>query len=336
MKKLLLIALLAPMFSFAQTNRVSVSAGNFLNPLIWSPAGIPASGDSLTINHAVVLNTSVYYTAGRITVNPSGSLIEDATDRSFWADGTGSVVNSGTFTAHLLLVSPLAAMTNMGNFAGVDSVWNQGTIMNSGSMDSYDVLNDETGTFHQHGTLFVNHDMNNQGYFHTNNTASTTVGNNFSNCNIQSMDAWFENNGFMCIGNDFANCAGDTLTGTGEYAIGNAGTNLGVFEGTFSFYTPSGSITNLGTIDPNVTFGTNICEIGLAEEALQQLNAYPNPTKDLMHINRANVSYTLYDVTGQVVLKGTTKDGNIDLAKLNRGVYLLKVAGESAIRVIKQ
>lgn len=336
MKKLLLFAILIPAFSFGQTNKTTTMAGDFLNPLIWSPVGIPASGDSLLINHAVVLNTSIYYTAGRITISGSGSLIEDATDRSYWADGTGSLVNMGTFTAHLLLVSPAAAMTNMGNFAGVDSVWNQGTLMNMGSMTSYDVLNDETGTFHNHGMLFVNNDMNNQGYFHTSNTAGTTIGHDFSNCNIQTMDAWFENNGYMCIGNDFANCAGDTLTGIGDYTIGGAGTNLGVFEGTFSFNSPTGSITNLGTIDPNVTFGTNVCEIGLEEQEIKQINAFPNPTKDFVQINRTNVGYTVYDVTGQIVSKGTAKDGKVDLEKLNRGLYLLKVSGEPAIRVIKQ
>ena len=179
MKKILLLTLLLPTIGFSQTVRTSTQAGDFINPLNWNPIGLPASGDSIIINHAMVMTTNIYYTAGRITISGSGSLIEDATDRSFWADGDGSVVNSGTFTAHLLLVSPNAEMTNMGNFAGVDSVWNQGLIMNMGMMESYDILNDETATFHQHSSLLVNNNMNNQGFFHMMAVGQTTVMNDF-------------------------------------------------------------------------------------------------------------------------------------------------------------
>jgi hypothetical protein len=336
MKRILLLGILLPTLSFGQTNRTTTAAGDFLNPLIWSPIGIPASGDSLTINHAVVMNTGIYYTAGRITIGSSGSLIEDGTDRTFWADGTGSLINSGTFTAHLLLVSPLATMSNIGDFTGVDSAWNQGSFSNIGAMDSYDILNDETGSFVQNGILIVSHDMNNQGFFQINPSAQTAVLNDFSNCNLQTMDAWFENDAIICIGNNFANCIDDTITGTGEYFIGGSATNLGVFEGAFVFNTPSGSVFNTGTIDPNVIMGTGICELGVKEIEVGLLNAYPNPAQNQIQINRANVTYTIYDVTGQVVSKGITKDGKIEMSNLNKGVYLLKVANEPAIRVIKQ
>lgn len=336
MKKLLLLALITPLFSFSQTTRTTTTTGDFLNPLIWSPIGIPTSGDSLIIDHAVVMNSDIYYTAGRITINASGSLIEDATDRAFWADGDGSVVNSGTFTAHLLLVSPSAAMTNMGNFAGVDSVWNQGTIMNTGLMDSYDVLNDETGTFHQHGGLLVNHDMNNQGYFHTMGAASTTVLNDFSNCNLQTMDAWFENNGIMCIGNNFANCIDDTLTGTGVYYIGGTSSNLGVIDGTHEMNTPSGNLDIPGTIQPGVTFGTGICDLSSSTIANEIYSVYPNPTSSDLNLSVTNRDYQLYDITGKVVSEGVVNNHKIEMSDLKKGIYLLKVNGQETKRIIKQ
>lgn len=336
MKKTLLLALLLPIIGFSQTIRTSTAAGDFINPLNWSPLGLPASGDSIIINHAMVMTTNIYYTAGQITINAPGSLIEDATDRSFWADGDGKVVNSGTFTAHLLLVSPNAEMTNMGNFAGVDSVWNQGLIMNTGTMESYDILNDETATFHQHSSLLVNNNLNNQGYFHMMPSGQTTVMNDFSNCNIQTMDAWFENDGMMCIGNNFTNCIDDTLTGSGAYFIGGSSSNFGVIDGTCEINTSTGTLGVVGTVMPGVTFGTGICELGIDDPKEEALSVYPNPTEGDIYISEDNLEYQLFDITGKIVGNGFVTANKIEMNDLNNGVYLLKLSGETTIRIIKK
>lgn len=369
MKKLLLIALLLPVLSFAQT-RTSTMDGDFYNPLIWTPIGLPVSGESVVINHSVTMNLDIYYTAGSITINAGGSLIEDATDRSFWADGTGSVVNHGTFTSHLLALSPGASFTNSGDFLNIDSLWNQGTVVNTGTATLFDFWNDHTGTFTNDGVLansdsllnqgvFVNNgtaniydflndelatfnnnsnvnitnNMNNQGY--SNNQAGITLSNDFSNCNTQSMDAMFINDGWFCIANDFLNCAGDTLKGSGNYYIGGLSSNLGVFDGTHTFYTSSGNLNIPGNIQPGVTLTAGSCNLTLTENE-KSFSIYPNPVKEKLTISIKASTYDLFDLTGKKIATGTVDNNTIDMQDVNSGVYILKLDGVASKRIVKQ
>jgi len=373
MKKILLLALLLPTIGFSQTIRTTTQDGDFVNPLNWNPIGLPTSGDSLIIDHAMVMTTNVYYTAGRITINAAGSLVEDATDRSFWADGTGSVVNSGTFTTHLLALSPGASFTNNGDFLNIDSLWNQGMVINSASgtatlfdfwndqtgvfvnsgvlsnADSlfnqgsfinntaatvYDFLNDQMADFTNNGNIHITNNMNNQGY--AINQSGIVLDNDFSNCNIQTMDAMFINNGRFCIANDFLNCIDDTLTGTGSYYIGGSSSNLGVFDGTHMFYTPSGTVGVPGNIQPGVTVAQGTCNLGLEPVIEEEFYVYPNPTNLDVNVNITGVEYKLYDVTGKIISEGLIENYSIEMKNLNKGIYLLKVEGQDTKRIIKQ
>lgn len=335
MKTILLFFTLIPLVSLALT-KTTVGNGNFYNPLTWDCMCFPADGDSLVINHAVTMDVSIYYTSGRITINPGGSLIEDATDRAFWADGTASLVNGGTFTSHLFLLSPGGTLTNTGSFANVDSVWNQGYVMNMGTIGVYDLLNDQTATFHNHANLNIANNINNQGYFHMNDMGVMEVGNDYSNCNIQTQDAWFENHGIVCITNDFSNCAGDTLAGSGDYFIGGSSANLGVFTGTFTFHTPSGTIGIPGTIDPGVTVTTGSCNLGLSQSEEEAFRLYPNPTATEINTTVTDCDFTLYDCTGKIVKEGKVANYQIDLSNMKTGFYLLKIEGFGTNRIIKK
>lgn len=371
MKKILLIACIAPVFGFSQTNRVTIGDGDFLNPLIWNPIGIPASGDSLTINHALTLSTDVYYTAGQIKINNSGSLIEDAIDRSVWVNG-GSLVNHGTYTSHLLWVSTGGYIINTGSMNAIDSMlvdaditnsgtasindmwiaingdfnnsgtltntdslFNQGIFTNSGMAGVYDLANDEMATLTNSYSLQVTNNMHNQGL--VSNSGVITVSNDFSNCNTQSLDGTINNAGVFCIGNDFLNCGGDVIAGTGNYYIGNLSTNLGIFSGTFTFNTPSGGLSlNTGTVAPTVNFGTGICDAGLTEGDLIELSVYPNPVQTSVFLSIKDVKYIVYDYTGKQVQEGTTEGYALDLSTLNDGVYLLHVEGAKIQRIVKK
>ncbi|MDX2361373.1 MAG: T9SS type A sorting domain-containing protein [Crocinitomicaceae bacterium] len=368
MKRILLICLLLPIFGFSQT-RTSTMDGDFFNPLIWNPLGLPTSGETIIINHNVVLNTAVYYTSGSITINAGGSLIEDAVDRTFWADGTGSVVNHGTFTTHLLALSPGASFTNDGDFINIDSLWNQGTITNTGTATLFDIWNDLTGTFTNSGNLtnadsllnqgvlinngsatvydilndqlasFTNNgmfditnNMNNQGY--VNNQAGIRIENDFSNCNTQSMDAMFINDGRFCVSNDMINCQGDTLTGSGSYYIGGFSSNFGVFDGTHFFYTSSGTVGIPGNIQPGVTLAVGSCNLTI-DELQQGYSVYPNPVSSLLHLSVSDIGYELYDISGKLVKAGEVENYTINLNDLNAGTYMLKV-DEGVKRIIKE
>lgn len=372
MKRILLLSLFIPFLGFSQTTRVSTQDGNFLNPLIWSPIGIPASGDSIVIDHDVVMNSNIYYTAGTIYIRSGGELIEDATDRTLWADGTGSVTNEGTFTTHLLLISPAAKFTNSGNFINIDSLWNQGTVTNTNSGNAtlfdfwndqgstftndgvlsnadsllnqgvftnnvdatvYDILNDEMATFTNTGNIQIQNNMNNQGY--ATNDQTMVIHNDFSNCNLQTLDAIFENNGQFCIVNDFSNCIDDSLIGTGDYYIGGSSSNFGVFDGSFNFYTPSGTLGITGNIQPGITVAQGSCNLGVSETKDNTILVYPNPVTDLLNVSINNVSYDVYDLSGRVMLTGTVTQNTIDVSSLNKGMYTVVIDNNSVERLIK-
>ena len=147
----------------------------------------------------------------------------------------------------------------------------------------------------------------------------------------------FNNDGVFCIGNDFLNCGGDTITGSGNYYIGNQSSNLGAFTGTHFFHTPGGSLTlNTGTIDVTVTLTTGACTAGVSEEDIPDLEVYPNPTEGVIELSATNVNYQLYDHTGKVMLEGTIENHILDLRELQTGVYLLKVDGMHVHRIVKK
>ncbi len=67
--------------------------------------------------------------------------------------------------------------------------------------------------------------------------------------------------------------------------------------------------------------------VSVEEKQLNELNIYPNPTKDFVTIKgKANTIYTIYDYTGKLIFtkKANTTNTNIDLSELNSGVYLMR------------
>lgn len=308
----------------------STNNGNFFNPFNWDCLCVPASGDSLVVNHSMQLTASIYYNAGQIKITSSGSLMEDGSNRDVWIDGTGSLINLGTFDCYRLYVSQ-GSFNNAGTTVYFDSLLNQGTIINSGTMTVYDILNDQAGTFTNSGAFTIENNFNNQGLF--TNGHYLSVGNDFSNCNIQSMDAMFVNDGIFCIDQDFTNCLDDTLTGTGSYFVGGSSSNFGVFDGNFSFNTSTGTLgVNTGTVDPGVSFGTAHCNLSVEEE-LADISVYPNPARDILFVSTPNLTYQIMDVTGKIVLAGTTSASGIEVSTLNAGVYTLVVVNSNGNKV---
>lgn len=330
MKKLLLFCSLA-VFGWVNAQvYTSTQDGLFLNPLVWDCLCVPSDGDTLVVAHDLQMSTNIYYTSGQITVNNGASLTEDGTDRDIWIDG-GSFINNGTLEARDIWLGA-GSLTNAGTIGPLDSMWVQAPLTNSGTITVYDILNDQTADFNNSGTLTITNNFNNQGPFL--NTGNITVANDFSNCNTQTMDAVFTNNNIFCITNDFSNCADDTLAGSGNYYIGGSSANLGVFDGTFSFHTPSGTVGIPGNISPGVTVTTGACTIGLEEVAELSFDVYPNPATTELNITLNNFKYEVYNYAGVLVSKGQS-NGTIDVAQLPNGIYWLNVSNGNANETVK-
>jgi len=334
MKTTLLLIALLPLSGFSQT-KTTVQDGDFFNPLIWDCTCLPMNGDNLIINHNVTLNIDVAYNNGSITINSNGSLVDDGNDRAFWVDGTGTLDNAGTFTTHLILTSPDAELTNTGVMTGIDSMLTQGITENTGLIEVFDFLNDEDAFFENLGDVVIGNNFNNQGEFYTGAGNSMEVANDFSNCNLQTLNAWFENDGIVCIGNDFTNCDDDTLTGSGHLYIGNNGSNLGVFSGDFTFYTSGGIFGNLGTIEPTVTQTTGTCTLSLDDADATTVSAFPNPTNDILQLSITSENYIIYNLAGKNVKSGVVNDYKIDLSDLQEGWYLINLGETGNLRILK-
>lgn len=115
---------------------VSVTNGSWTNPLTWNCTCVPLMGHSVTISHSVTLNTSMSFTAGGITINNTGALIQDASlNRDLWFNG-GSFVNNGKANFRYLLLTG-GTNSNSGTYT-VSAMTNSVAYTNSGTitMDS--------------------------------------------------------------------------------------------------------------------------------------------------------------------------------------------------------
>ena len=74
-------------------------------------------------------------------------------------------------------------------------------------------------------------------------------------------------------------------------------------------------------------------QLSVSAFEVNNLKLYPNPSTGIISINtETTVNVSIADVTGKVVFVATnvTKDKNIDLSGLQKGVYLAKISSENA------
>lgn len=147
MKKLLQILIFTSFaISVKAQTATSIANGNWTNPLTWNCTCVPINGYSVTINNNVTLNTSMVFNTGGITINNTGSLIQDASlNRDIWING-GYFNNNGKAYFRYFLVSAGSA-SNPGSFT-VSAFTNSVSFSNSGSiqMDSMYVAGSFTNT----------------------------------------------------------------------------------------------------------------------------------------------------------------------------------------------
>lgn len=132
--------------SFKSQTATSISNGNWTNPLTWNCTCVPLMGHNVTINHTVTLNTSMSFTAGGVTINNSGALMQDASaNRDLWFSG-GSFVNNGKANFRYLLLTG-GTNSNNGTFT-VSAMTNSVSFNNNGiiTMDSMYVAANFTNT----------------------------------------------------------------------------------------------------------------------------------------------------------------------------------------------
>jgi len=304
------------------------------------------------------------YTSGSITINASGSLIQDSSPRTLGQSG-GSFSNAGTVNLSKMAFFS-GTISNSGTLNSVDSLYltinlnNTGTVTsnnfyNSGSLTNNNTINGVN--FFNDGILqnnsdigFTNHynnsisyndgnlnfnDYTNAGIFYNNANKNLTAWNDCTNSDTINHNAHWYNNGHTDIWNNFTNA--DTLDGNtgGTFCVGGNSANLGVVLGNFDFCSHfSGTFdVNTGTISNGITFctGSENCWSNVNEnQNISNISIFPNPVKETLTINLSNSkikTVEIIDVLGNVVYLQNVYSNNEIIISRNSvpsGLYLLK------------
>lgn len=131
------------------------------------------------------------------------------------------------------------------------------------------------------------------------------------------------------VAQESTNTSGGDATGTG----GSSSYTLG--ETIYTTDTGTNGSVNKGVQQPydiSSTVGTELVEIEL------KLNAYPNPTSDVLNLNIGNynkekLSYKLYTIQGELLESNviTNSETTIYTDKLEKSTYLLKIIDDKKI-----
>jgi hypothetical protein len=126
---------------------------------------------------------------------------------------------------------------------------------------------------------------------------------------------------------DFGTAA--TVDSNGSYYIG----------GWFSCGLTVGTtvLQNTGQSDFFVAkYGSNDCSLSVAEQEINEIVAFPNPTKGLVRFSGLEqaTKIQVYSPLGQLVLEKSATN-EIDLSSFTRGIYLVKVFDGEKVQLIK-
>lgn len=75
-----------------------------------------------------------------------------------------------------------------------------------------------------------------------------------------------------------------------------------------------------------------------APEKKGEVVIFPNPAESFIQVNGdfpANIEYSIFTIDGRIVQKGVLESQEIDIQKLDTGVFLLQIEGERSTKFIK-
>ncbi len=122
--------------------------------------------------------------------------------------------------------------------------------------------------------------------------------------------------------------------GSNSYVIDINGSLLGWGS---NFY---GNIGNNSLVDSNIPITINCPTLETENYNFNEVIVYPNPIEDFLFVKGLNEEYKeyeLYDIQGRLIKTGNLNDenNNIDVSKLLKGTYILKVFSENIFFIKK-
>ncbi len=286
------------------TIKTSVIDGNWSNPSIWVPAGVPSSTDDVVIGSNVTANSMNTIANPSFTVNAGASFVVSTGTLTF---SNNSISNSGTIVAQSLWLNY--------NF----SFFNYGQIIVNGSFDCEGPINNTTG-----GTICI--------------TGQLSVVDLLTNAGSIRMDSLFNittviNSGRMCISNVFFNAG--SILGSGD--ICDATPN-GLNDAPLGIVDISITQCQVGPCSSCVA-PASVDDVNQLAASL--VNIFPNPGNGVytVQIKGAAEQYTfeVYDFSGRMLIQQQNQavygqlNTQIDMSGFAAGTYLLRISdGDNA------
>jgi hypothetical protein len=295
-----LILFFSATISRSQVTRISIASGNWNNPAIWSPAGVPTlSDDTIIINTDVTFNQRIVDGQSLFRVNAGASLIDLGNDTAGF--GGDMLVINGYFSVNVLAVGM------------VDTAVNNGTIVvgtNCGQSGIF--LNNANAQFCVGQQLATSDDFINNGSVKTNNWANGA--------------AVTGNGGKFCIANYFINS--DNISGNIDICDATPNSPFDVNSGTIA-----GSVTYCAVGPCGLCPAPN----GIADNFSDgsPIKVFPNPfsTSTQIQINPGllntgmDLIFVMYDVNGKEVRNEAVSNPAIlvDRGNLSNGIYFYRL-----------
>jgi hypothetical protein len=295
----LVTAVLSASTLFSQVNtRISIANGNWNNPSIWSPAGVPTlADDTIIINTDVTFNQSIADGQAMFRVNAGASLVDIGNDTA--AFGGDRLVIDGYFSCYVLAVG----MADSATVSGKISVAN-----NFGQSDLFIVK--PGGEVCVGQQLMTNDDFRNSGSVKTNNWIN--------------IDLVTGSGGKFCVQNYFIN--NGSISGMLDICDATPNTPYDVNQGTIA-----GTVTNCA----NGPCGNCVQPTAINEISAEAGFAiFPNPAVSSMTIRfnpgliiPGETELVVYDFAGKEVRRFAIENESLEFARkdLAGGVYFCTV-----------
>jgi hypothetical protein len=290
-----ILFLLAATAVHAQT-RTSIANGNWNNPAIWSPAGVPQFTDAvIIINNQVTFNQNILHGTAEFRINAGASLVSSGQDTLTL--GCDLAVLNGYLQANVVISS-----TN-------DSTVNSGTITAGELVQSGTFINNASGQICLFVGFFTSDDLVNNGSVLTDSWVNS---------------AQAAGSGKYCIGASFVNSG--AITGNGDICDATPGGLGDVNIGTIA-----STITNC-QVGPCAACGPPPNSVEELVSLNNGISASPNPMNDQTVISITGViepgtQLELISVQGKLLrsVNVTANTVTVERDGLEAGVYLYRL-----------
>ncbi|MBP6455557.1 MAG: T9SS type A sorting domain-containing protein [Chitinophagaceae bacterium] len=312
---------------WSQTAKITIANGNWSDPNIWSPIGVPSAfipTDSVIIKH---------------TINYGANLDARGTAVKYFSVNSGASL-TGTF----LVLGVVDIINNEGTISGADFTF--------GDINNY---------FYNLGQINFNTSISQSGTFI--NKSIGTI--NSSGATLSTSDTFILEQGSFILVDSFLSSANFTVNGnvqskgfinggiitgsTGKICIDNCFINTGDITGTIDICDNSPNTfcdINGGTIAATITNCTSgpCTQTSSTFENYQNtlFNIFPNPTNNVIviDINEPFADFSIFDLSGKLILKNQIYNKEeINLLSLVKGIYIVKIQTSkysNTLKLIKQ